>query len=150
MVKNPLAMQDICDPWVEKIPWRREWLLTPVFLPGEFHEQRSLVRYQFMGSQESDMTGWLKNSNNNGYNTPLIARASLVTQTVKNLPAMRETQGSSPRSGSTSGEGNGYSLQYPCLENSMGRRAWQATVHSVQRVGHDWATNAFTSLTLDT
>ena len=33
------------DLWVRKIPWRREWLLTPVFLPGEFHEQRSLVGY---------------------------------------------------------------------------------------------------------
>ena len=26
------------NPWVRKIPWRRKWLLTPVFLPGEFHE----------------------------------------------------------------------------------------------------------------
>ena len=31
------------DPWVGKIPWRREWLLNPVFLPGEPHGQRSLV-----------------------------------------------------------------------------------------------------------
>ena len=30
-------------PWVRKIPWRREWLCTPVFLPGEFHGQRSLA-----------------------------------------------------------------------------------------------------------
>ena len=30
------------DPWVRKIPWRREWP-TPVFLPGEFSGQRSLV-----------------------------------------------------------------------------------------------------------
>ena len=37
MVKNPPAMQETWfDPWVEKIPWRREWLSTPVFLPGEF------------------------------------------------------------------------------------------------------------------
>ena len=40
---------------VKKIPWRREWLPTPVFLPGEeFHGQRSLVGYSpwgFMGSQ---------------------------------------------------------------------------------------------------
>ena len=34
---------DLVDPWVEKIPWRREWLPTPVFLPGESHGQRSLV-----------------------------------------------------------------------------------------------------------
>ena len=33
------------DPWVEKITWRRKWQLTPVFLPGESHGQRSLVGY---------------------------------------------------------------------------------------------------------
>ena len=31
------------DPWVRKIPWRRAWQPTPVFLPGESHEQRSLA-----------------------------------------------------------------------------------------------------------
>ena len=31
--------------WVGKIPWRREWLPTPVFRLGEFQEQRSLVVY---------------------------------------------------------------------------------------------------------
>ena len=33
------------DPWIEKIPGRRKWEPTPVFLPGEFHGQRSLVGY---------------------------------------------------------------------------------------------------------
>ena len=33
------------NPWVGKIPWRREWLLTPVLLPGEFQGQRSLAGY---------------------------------------------------------------------------------------------------------
>ena len=33
------------DPWARKIPWRRKWQPTPVFLPGEFHGQRSLARY---------------------------------------------------------------------------------------------------------
>ena len=37
--------------WVGKIPWRREWLPTPVILPGEFHEQRSLVGYSPWGLQ---------------------------------------------------------------------------------------------------
>ena len=32
-------------PWVGKIPWRREWQPTPVFLPGESHGQRSLGGY---------------------------------------------------------------------------------------------------------
>ena len=35
-----------------KIPWRREWLPTPVFLPGEFHGQRSLEGYSLWGHQE--------------------------------------------------------------------------------------------------
>ena len=33
------------DPWVGKIPQRREWVPTPVFLPGEFHGEKSLVSY---------------------------------------------------------------------------------------------------------
>ena len=33
------------DPWVRKIPWKRAWQLTPVFLPGEFSGQRSLEGY---------------------------------------------------------------------------------------------------------
>ena len=33
------------NPWVRKIPWRRTWKSTPVFLPGESHGQRSLVGY---------------------------------------------------------------------------------------------------------
>ena len=33
------------DPWVRKIPWRREWLPTRVFLPGEFHGQRTLAGF---------------------------------------------------------------------------------------------------------
>ena len=33
------------DPWVRKIPWRRQWQPTPIFLPGKSHEQRSLAGY---------------------------------------------------------------------------------------------------------
>ena len=40
------------NPWVGKIPWRRAWQPTPVFLPGESHGQRSLVGYSpSIGSQ---------------------------------------------------------------------------------------------------
>ena len=45
--------------------------------------------------------------------------------------------GSTPRSGRSPGEGNGYSLQYSHLEKSIDRGAWQAIVHGLQRVGHD-------------
>ena len=46
-------------PWVRKIPWRRKWLLTPVFLPGKFHGGRSLASYNPRGCKSSDMTEWL-------------------------------------------------------------------------------------------
>ena len=42
--------------WVGKIPWRREWQPTPVFLPGKSHGQRTLVGYSPWGHRESDMT----------------------------------------------------------------------------------------------
>ena len=44
------------DPWVGKIPWRRERLLTPVFLPGESHGQRSLAGCSPWGHRELDPT----------------------------------------------------------------------------------------------
>ena len=40
------------DPWVGRIPWRREWLPMLVFLPGEFHGQRRLVDYSPWGCKE--------------------------------------------------------------------------------------------------
>ena len=49
----------VFDLWFGKIPWRRKWQPTPVFLPGEFHGQRGLVGYSPWGHKESDMTEWL-------------------------------------------------------------------------------------------
>ena len=36
------------DSWVGKIPWRRTWQPTPVFLPGKYHGQRSLAGYSLL------------------------------------------------------------------------------------------------------
>ena len=44
------------DPWVRKIPWRKAWQLTPGFLPGESHGERSLVGYSPWGHKVSDTT----------------------------------------------------------------------------------------------
>ena len=44
------------DPGVEKIPWRKKWQPTPVFLPEEFHGQRSLVGYSPWDHKELDTT----------------------------------------------------------------------------------------------
>ena len=40
----------------QEVPWRRKWLPTPVFLPGEFQGHRSLVGYSPRGHKESDTT----------------------------------------------------------------------------------------------
>jgi len=42
------------NPWIGKIPWRRKWQPTPVFLPGESRGQRSLTGYSPQGHKESD------------------------------------------------------------------------------------------------
>ena len=47
------------DPWVGKIPWKRAFQPTPVFLPGESHGQRNMTGYSPGGSKELDMTGLL-------------------------------------------------------------------------------------------
>ena len=44
------------NPRVKKIPWRRKWQPSPVFLPGESHGWRNLVGYSPQGRKESDMT----------------------------------------------------------------------------------------------
>jgi len=44
------------DPWVGKIPWRRAWQPTPVFLPAESQGQSSLAGYSPWGRKESDTT----------------------------------------------------------------------------------------------
>jgi len=54
MVKSPQCRRPEFDPWVGKIPWRREWLPTSVFLPGEFPGQRSLGDYSPCSCNESD------------------------------------------------------------------------------------------------
>ena len=61
---------------------------------------------------------------------------------VKNLPASAGDAGDTGlilESGRSPGGGNGNPLQYSCLENSMDQRAWQATVHGLERAGHDCA-----------
>ena len=52
---------------------------------------------------------------------------------IKNLPANAGDAGSILGLGRSPGEGNGNSLQYPCLRNLMDREAWRATVPGVSK-----------------
>ena len=60
VVKNPPAnagdIQDEFSPWNGKIPWRRAWQPTPIFLPREFHGQRRLAGCSPWGCKELDTT----------------------------------------------------------------------------------------------
>ena len=67
MVKNLPAIKEIrVQSLVTKIPWRREWLSTPVFLPGESLGQRNVGGYSPGGCKESDMTEQLTLTHENG------------------------------------------------------------------------------------
>ena len=62
--------------------------------------------------------------------------ASQVALVVKNVPAMQETSETQVQSLSqedSPGGEHGNPLQYSCLENSMDREAWQATVHGIAK-----------------
>ena len=52
------------DPWVGKIPWRRKWQPTPIFLPGKSHGQWSLAGCSPGGLKESDMTEYARTIRN--------------------------------------------------------------------------------------
>ena len=80
MVKNPPAMQEPWfHPWVRKIPWRRTWEPTAVFLPGESHGQKSLVGYSPWGHKELDMTERLTRSCLY-FSRKLVARSTIGSQ----------------------------------------------------------------------
>ena len=67
----------------------------------------------------------------------LYIGASLVAQTVKNLPENRGDPGSIPGLGRCPGGGNGNQLQYFCLGNSMEKGAWKLQSTGSQRVRHN-------------
>ena len=81
------------------------------------------------------------NSSLEKYQIWITWEPSLVAQTIMNLPANVGDLGLVPGFGRSPGEGNGYSLQYSCLENPMDRGVWQVTVHEVAKSRTcDWVT----------
>ena len=119
MVKNLPAMRET---WIQslgwKIPWRRAWQPTPVFLPEKFH---------------GEMEFWwaMVHGEGIGY-PPQYSWASAVAQLK--LPQCRRP-GFNPWVGRSPGGGDGNPLQYSCPENLHGQRSLAG--HSPWRVGHD-------------
>ena len=75
----------------------------------------------------------------------LVVVASLVAQTIKESACNVGDPGSIPGSGRFPGEGNGNPLQYSCLENTMDRGAWWATVHGVTKSWTQLSTRTHTT-----
>ena len=93
------------NPWVRKIPWRKEWLPSPVFLPGELHGQWSLASYSPMGCKELDTAEWLTQLRQ--WRICLQCRKPGFNPWVGKIPWRRKCN----------------PLQYSCLENSTDRGA---------------------------
>ena len=142
-------------PVLGKIPWRRAWQPTPVFLPGESHGQRSQAGYSPLGCKESDMTEATQHAHTNISKKHYVKVHQLATKGF-NLASLRvgfpggsnskesscsaEGLGSIPGLGRSLGGGNGNPLQHSCLENPMDRGAWRGTVHGVTK-SRIWLSN---------
>ena len=140
------------DPWVGKIPWRRAWQPTPVFLPGESHGQRNLAGYSHKVTKSQTQLKWLITHACTSIFAPTCThlRRRQWHPTPVLLPrkshGRRSLVGCSPwgswKSDTTEwlhfhfslsciGEGNGNPLQCSCLENPRDRGAWWAAVYAV-------------------
>ena len=121
VVKNPPVNAGgmICafDPWVRKIPWRRKWQPSPVFLPGKSHGQRSLVGYSPQGCKKLDMTEASQHSTTHIHSKTHIqieieCKISCIVMTRKN---MRESQ-RSITNGKNSQKQKYFQIMCACLE----------------------------------
>ena len=85
------------NPWVKKIPQRRKWRPTPIFLPGKSHGQRSPSGYSLWGHKEPDTAEWLNNKRDTS--ACLFSHGSGVRQepphwetTLLSIPDLRFSQ----------------------------------------------------------
>ena len=120
------------DPWVRKIPWRRKWQPTPVFLPGKFHGQSCRAGYSpkswtRLNTAQSRSARVSKPR----IRTSVLFSASLVAQMVKNLPTMQETWVWSPGWEDPLGVGMATHSSILAWKLHMDRGAWWAKVHGV-------------------
>ena len=143
---------------IGKIPWRREWKPTPVFLPGESYGQRSLEGYRPWGHKESDtikcLTLYMKTTDEDPSYELVVSNAIKRRRQWQPTPVLlpgesheqRSLVGCSPWGSkeldtterlhfhfslSCIGEGNGNPLQCSCLENPRDCGAWWAAVYGV-------------------
>ena len=138
------------DPWVGRISWRRAWQLTPVFLPGESRFSEGPGGLQSMGFKELDPTEWLSMQHTRQVSWP----SSPGGANGKESTWWHKKCGLGPHLrmsfwwGRFPGVRNDNLLQYSCLENSMNRGTWWATVNGVTTSQTWWSTTRTTTKVL--
>ena len=75
------------DPWLVKIPWKRKWQPTPVFLPGKSHGQRSLVGYSPWDCKSwTWLSDWTTTATTKGLSHSLTCGGVDVTSHITHMP----------------------------------------------------------------
>ena len=129
------ATGDMVQSLGQEEPLEEGMATSLVFLPGEFHGQRSLVGDSPWGCKESDTTEVTWHT--------MSFEGILTGSVVKNPLANAGDTGDAGLilgSERSPGGGNGNSLQCSCLGNPTDKGAYQAIVHAVTRVRHNFAT----------
>ena len=104
------------------VPWQQRFSVKPRTSSSDLTYSVTLliqVKSVFNGKQQSNFLLLINKSIRILFTSSLEPGVSLLAQAVKNLLAMQETQ-INPGSGRSPGEGGGHSLQYSCLQSSMG------------------------------
>ena len=117
---NEGDVRDVGDSWIGKIPWRRAWQPTPVFLPGESHGQRSLEGYSQWGHKESDTTEWLTLSLSSiSTKKPTGILTCLCAKSLQSCPTLCDLIDCSPPGSSVHGILQARILEWVAISFSM-------------------------------
>ena len=118
------------------IRWPKYWSFSFNISPSNEHP--GLISFRMDWLDLLLVQGTLKSHlQHHNSKASILQRSALVAQPSKASACNAGYLGSIPGSGRASGEGSGNPLQYSCLENSMGRGAWWATVMRSQKVRHN-------------
>ena len=101
------------DSWLGKTPWRREWIPTPVFLPGEFHGQRSLAGYSPWGLKELDTQRFRHDLATTTLKVAAAATAAAAAKSIQSCPTLCDPiDGSPPRPWDSPGKNTGVGCHF--------------------------------------